>query len=353
MNLTSRWVRVAAVAAACAAALAILDRLAAPPADSPGPASVSGGLFAGDVRPLNRWGFRDYDYAEAKAPGVFRIVAIGGPETYGAGVNFDDAWPKKLERYLNLYPAAKPGRRYQVLNLGREEATPSGQIDILESFGPRLAPDLVILGFELDAADDPAVRARFLPPGGLAPATGAGSSLPARAFFGHTGIGRRLAAGVGRARAIRARTELVERLHGPEAGGAGVARRTFDRLRDFRERAGAPVAVVVIPTAGVPLDGRYPFAGIHESLGRAAGDSGLPMLDLLPGFRDLREGILETGPHDLPRRSDQGQRIAAEMLFAFLVDRGLLGPSAEVAPRYGVPLPTPYQPAPAGSEVSP
>ncbi len=352
MRFGPRWFRVAVGLVACAGAVIGFDRLADPGLPASGLRGTDGGLFAATARPLNRWGVRDYDYSDEKAPGIFRIVAVGGPGTFGAGVNFDDAWPKKLERHLHLYPPARPGRRFQVLNLGRDGATVPEQIGILESLTPRISPDLVILGFELDTAD-PAVRARFFPPGGLAPGSGDDASSLSRAFFGGTGTGRRLARMVARVRARKAREALVKWLHRPEGAGTGVIPEAFRRLGEYSRKGGLPVVVVVFPPAGVPLDLNYPFVGIHDLAARVAAENGLPVLDLLPAYRGLRERILETGPEGAPQRSDQAHRIASETLFAYLIDRRLLGPDAEPAPRYGRPVVTPYLPEPVREAKAP
>ncbi len=336
---------------ACAGAVVGFDRLVDPDRPESGLQGTGGGLFAGP-RPLNRRDFRDYDYPDEKPPGIFRIVAVGGAGTFGAGVNFDDAWPKKLERHLHLYPPARPGRRFQVLNLGRDGATVPEQLGILESLTPRVSPDLVILGFELDTAD-PAVRARFFPPGGLAPGSGDDASPFSRAFFARTGTGRRLARMVARARARRAKEALVERLHRPGGAGTGVIAETLRNLGEFSRKSGLPVVVVIFPPAGVPLDGNYPFVWIHDLAARAATENSLPVLDLLPAYRGLREMILETGPEGAPERSDQAHRIASEKLFAYLVERRLLGPDAEAVPRFGGPVVTPYLPEPVPGAKAP
>ncbi len=69
-------------------------------------------IFAGDpndepwsprLRPVsvNALGFRGPERRVEKAPGAFRILALGGSNTYGAAVGDGDPWPDALERALH------------------------------------------------------------------------------------------------------------------------------------------------------------------------------------------------------------------------------------------------------------
>ncbi len=65
------------------------------------PFRVAESLFKTERKPLNSARYRDYDYPNRKEPGEFRIVMAGDSFTEGKSINFDDIFPKKLERYLN------------------------------------------------------------------------------------------------------------------------------------------------------------------------------------------------------------------------------------------------------------
>ena len=52
--------------------------------------------------PLNTAGYRDVEHQKEKPPGVHRLVFVGDSFTYGAGVLFDDTYPKRTERALSM-----------------------------------------------------------------------------------------------------------------------------------------------------------------------------------------------------------------------------------------------------------
>ncbi len=50
--------------------------------------------------PTNSRGYRDLERSPTPPDGVRRALALGDSFTWGAGVEFDDAWPQRLERGL-------------------------------------------------------------------------------------------------------------------------------------------------------------------------------------------------------------------------------------------------------------
>src|SRR5688572_335863 len=65
------------------------------------------------MRPRNAAGYRDHERTPAKPPGVRRVVSLGDSFAWGASVEFDDAYPQRLERGLHRR-RAEP---WQVVNL--------------------------------------------------------------------------------------------------------------------------------------------------------------------------------------------------------------------------------------------
>lgn len=58
------------------------------------------------------------DYEVIKPEKTFRIVVLGDSFTYGLGVNTQDAYPAKLEEYLNQNLSCNNISKFEVLNLG-------------------------------------------------------------------------------------------------------------------------------------------------------------------------------------------------------------------------------------------
>jgi lysophospholipase L1-like esterase len=88
-------------------------------------------------------GFRDRDRPVEKAPGVFRIAALGDSFTYGEGASFDETWVSGLERRLQARSSG--GESLEVLRLGLPRYFPGAERLVLEHYGLRYAPDLVLV----------------------------------------------------------------------------------------------------------------------------------------------------------------------------------------------------------------
>ena len=88
----------------------------------------------------NSLGFYDVEWTEQRRPGVFRIVALG--DSYSVGM------VPYAEGYLTLVDEAL-GDDVELLNLGVVHTAPREYVEVLESDGLRLSPDLVLVGFFL------------------------------------------------------------------------------------------------------------------------------------------------------------------------------------------------------------
>src|ERR687887_1849604 len=53
------------------------------------------------MRPRNARGYRDLERTVGKPSGARRVVSLGDSFAWGASVEFDDAYPQRLERGLN------------------------------------------------------------------------------------------------------------------------------------------------------------------------------------------------------------------------------------------------------------
>ena len=90
---------------------------------------------------VNSLGFRDRPRSAAKPPGVFRIVCLGGSNTYGVDVNDEETWPARLEDALN-----KEGKgRFEVWNAGMIAFMLSQDAALGEKIAERYDPDLILV----------------------------------------------------------------------------------------------------------------------------------------------------------------------------------------------------------------
>lgn len=98
---------------------------------------------------INSAGMRDYKYPLIKKDRVFRIVCLSDSVTFGAGVELNQLYSKVLETLLN---ARSDGLRYEVLNLGVPGYNTAQEAVILREKALRYRPDLILVGFNLNAA---------------------------------------------------------------------------------------------------------------------------------------------------------------------------------------------------------
>ncbi len=101
-------------------------------------------------------------------------------------------------------------------------------------------------------------------------------------------------------------------------------------LREIRAAAddgGAQVAAVLFPLLIADLrPGRYPFEAMHEVVAAACREAGIPLLDLRAAMAGSTPDRLQAIPMVDAHGSEVAHRIAAEEIFYFLLDLGVLDP---------------------------
>jgi hypothetical protein len=285
---------------------------------------------------------RDFEYPVEKPPGTFRVIAIGDSFTYGHGAAFDDVWPKRLERYLYDYQNVK-GWRYEVLNWGKSgRATPS-EVGFLKANAKQFGADLIVVGYCLNDAETETGDLREL------------SALREKtvkiAFDKGTGLNAWLYDHWALYRFVRIRLFNRQRnaghlayypaLYRDEYQGWKDTRAAIAELGAFSKESGIPAVVLIFPLLSWNLDERYPFPQIHDKIHRELEKAGLGYVDLLPAYHGLDHTVLEAVPFQDPHPSDVAHRIAAEELYVYLRDKGLL-PKGEKM-RVGRQLPPPWR----------
>ncbi|MCP4683043.1 MAG: hypothetical protein GY864_11975 [Desulfobacterales bacterium] len=106
-------------------------------------ASGTGNL--GEFYQINASGFRGPEFKMEKKPGIQRIMVIGDSFTFGMGVNWEDAYPTRLERILN-----EKKRPCEVINCGVIAHHMWQHDEMLRGKVLSYKPDLIILGLYQD-----------------------------------------------------------------------------------------------------------------------------------------------------------------------------------------------------------
>jgi lysophospholipase L1-like esterase len=99
----------------------------------------------------NSLGLRGAEIAEAKPPGVFRILALGDSVTFGWGLRGEDAYPNQL---ASLLATLRPTQRFEVINAGVSGYGTWQQLLWLQETGLDLQPDVVVVQAHLNDASD-------------------------------------------------------------------------------------------------------------------------------------------------------------------------------------------------------
>jgi hypothetical protein len=221
----------------------------------------------------NRFGFRDADFSLRKAPGVYRIIAIGDSFTTAMGI------PEE-ERYTERIEAALRARRgpAEVLNFANPWAELDDHVETLRRAALAADPDFVLLqwypnDFEIGKQGQPRPRP-------LAP-------WPAlhRALFAHSALyavldlqWAWLQVRIGLTRDYA--EYMRERFADP---GGEASRRAVGALRDFvalSREAGVPMAIVLFPQLSDRQGADDPLAFLHERVLAVCAEESLPCVDL-------------------------------------------------------------------------
>ena len=259
------------------------------------------------ARPINPRGYRDHARAMPKPAGVRRVLSLGDSFAWGASVEFEDAYPQRLERALTR----RRGQTWEVVNLARPGMAAVDHAAQLAAEGDAYAPDVVLLGYVLndsqDAAAAEAQRAQDWvknPP----PTPGRSAVLTLiRTRLWATAENRRRVAG-------------YRSMYADDAPGWIAARQSLKMMGAWCRQRGVPFVVAIFPLFGNPLDDSYPFAEAHARVAQAAAEAGARVVDLLPAYRGLRWDVLVVDGTDDEHPNEIAHRIAAGVILRALDD---------------------------------
>lgn len=258
---------------------------------------------------------RDYFYPEKKSANTFRIVVIGDSFTFGFGVPFDDSFPKRFERLLNLN-ISQP--KVEVINKGVPGLSTKQEVKVLKRALDGLSPDLVLLQVTLN---DPELRPFAAPHGALM--NNAGSYMYKEGIFKYW---RTLGFVWARIQNTRSYTKYIEYFQklwtDPETVSSfegAVA--TIKRLTEEKK---VPVIGMVFPLLSFSLDDTYPFKEAHRVANQILHKYGIHTLDLFQTFHGMDTQRLQASPGLDPHPSEIAHRVAAEALLQWIQHRHLL-----------------------------
>ncbi len=227
---------------------------------------------------------------------ALRVLALGDSCTFGVGVDDGATWPAQLQGVLRTL-----GRDAEVINAAVPGYTAYQGLKFLEARGPALRPDIVLVEFGFNDADDWASRSDAETARALALHRWDRQLMSSRLY---TGL-KRLALSM-RPPAAVPLGQRKPRLSPEEFVG------TLAALRDVASRLGASMILVVWPYRN-QMDSHQTellsYQPLIVELGRRAG---VPVVNLVPSFVAAGGALFVDHIH----ASTQGCRLAAEGIAA-------------------------------------
>ncbi len=338
--LRRRWPNLVLVLFGLAVGLGVGEFIAGRILARPPGRIVSPAVFSDPFKMVNSFRFRDYEYPAEKLPGVFRILAAGDSFTQGGGVNGDDTWPKKLERYLNSFTAAPPGTIFQVINVGVPGSSTRDQVPLIRELAAKYKPDLVILGYCLNDTEDPDDRTGFRDARRRLYLFNFDKGTGLKGFLhDHSALWRLVARRLFNARTFWGHEKYYHWLYREKYPGLAKTRQAFLDLGDWSRSSGVPAVVAIFPLFSFGQGDDYPFGYVHEKISKACDAARLESIDLLGNIRDRDPLAMQAVPFLDPHPSDTAQRVAAETIWSWLTGRRRV--PADPAPSR--PVPSPYR----------
>jgi hypothetical protein len=279
------------------------------------------------MRPQNSLGYRDLERTVAKPEGTRRVVSLGDSFAWGASVEFEDAYPQRLERALTR----RRREPWQVVNLARPGMNTVDEEGQLRTEGLAYGPDVCLLGFVLnDSEDERAAEARRA-------ADWAEGRSRRPTLIGHSALWTMIRTRLWATAENRRRVSGYRSMYADDAPGWIAARRALKQMGALCRERGVPLVVAIFPLFGNPLDERYPFVEVHAKVAQAAAEAGAKVVDLLPAYRGLRWDVLVVDGVDDEHPNEIAHRIAASTILHALDDvvpwtGGARAPAEEPAP---------------------
>lgn len=284
---------------------------------------------------INSMGFRDVE-RDPSSP-AFRIAVLGDSFTWGHGVGDEDVFTRILEELL-------PG--VEVWNLGVSAYSTDQELLLLRRAGARVGPDLVLVMLtrndfagNMTEAYGAYFKPRFLETGGDGEGalrlTGTPVPRPSTLITAATWLRRRSAFANGLFHLATGGSLAIWEAHGDRLAQLRLMERILEGIAREAADLEAECAVALVPSVA-----HVYYDEIHEPEGKNSravmawgGRRGVPVLDMTPGFRRTfaATGLRYHYPRD-KHWNVEGNRLAAEILAALLVESGLLPPEEEASP---------------------
>ncbi len=255
---------------------------------------------------------QDYPYAEPKPAGVFRIAVVGDSFTFAPYMQFDDAFPKRIERYLNLN---REGQRAEVRNYGIPRYSTSHEVKTTQEALDHGA-DLVLLQITLN---DPEIKLDW--PTGLQLDTASGEVKLSHPIYRYWKSLAFVRTRIENSRSHREYRDYFFRLFNKKEEWSRFSSAMGTIVKMCKER-NIPLVAVVFPLFGYVVDDAYPFYPIHQKVSGLLDSLEVKHLDITEAYRNIPLERLQVIPGVDRHPNEIAHRIAAERILPFLKESG-------------------------------
>ncbi|MCB0336298.1 MAG: SGNH/GDSL hydrolase family protein, partial [Bdellovibrionales bacterium] len=238
----------------------------------------------------------------------YRIAVIGDSFTFATQMQFEDSFPKVLERMLKLNTN---GKAVEVLNFGVPGYSTTHEVGAFRHIR-KYSPDMILLQITLN---DPQLKP-YVPTG----ITGQNEfgAVSADGLNGLSRYWKTWAFIQMRLHNTRTHTRYKTYYHQLFSTNSQTYRNFQEALDSLSKKAAKQniaVAAVVFPLFGLPLNDSYPFEDIHEKIASDLERSKITYLDLLDAYKGIPLERLQLIPGVDFHPNEIGHRIAAERIY--------------------------------------
>lgn len=260
----------------------------------------------------NSVGIRDREYTLEKPEGVFRIVVLGDSVAYGSGVAAEESFPEQLEGMFS--------GGVEVLNFALPGYSSFDEYVALRDQALAYDPDLVLVAYVLNDAyyftgeESQGCRINILR-----------LPVPCSVKYGLLDLKTVYYVRVALQDLLYGRIEQVDggsvdswiAVH-EDPYGAAMVTESFSRIVELSD---APVLLVLFPIFHDFEE--YRWEGLHSLVKGFA--VGMDVLDLYEVYKDYDPLFLRQKEQDAVHPNAEGHRIAAEAVYATLINKGYVG----------------------------
>jgi lysophospholipase L1-like esterase len=272
----------------------------------------------------NAMGFRDVDRPLIKPEGTFRILGLGDSFTAGWGAAFEETYLRRTEVALNARGGEHPP--VEVVKAGINGYFPESQRMLLETYGLRYRPDVVVVGFTANDVFDTWMGVDAVAVskwGWLTSREAAELGRPGTWLYLNFHVARVPLSFVARGKRAVFFNDWKTTTYRPDEVAERAWQEVFaqyDRMDRVIRQAGAQLVLFYIPS-DPPLTDRHTYP--EQRLDGWAAQRGIELISALPEMRAaMRQETLywEKDGHCTPA----GYRVLAEVLARELDARGLV-----------------------------